>query len=674
MADYMTGRRPRTGALLVAALACALAAVVSPSPANAVPQETGKSPADHGNSGLTQALLAPSSVAADPDSLAGVWVRAKFPGTNTFESRALQGASTAPASAGQPGSVVSVPGGGGYWVVSEYGTIENVGSAPRLCDGDLSQCDAYAGRRPIVGATTTPDGKGLWALDADGKVFSAGDAVPLGDAKVPAGAQPSSIASVRNGHGYYVLTNDGTVAAFGDAKPYGRQGDEKDEGAQGIAVAPDDKGYWIVDSNGRVTAFGTAEDYGSPGQNAANKVTGITALPHGGYATVRENGHTDYFTGVFSVIGKESGKLLDVEGNSELDHAPVDIWPYNGGQNQRWELHPEGDDAWTIRSVRTGKCLSVANTGDGAAVRQEPCGNPAYSSQSWVPVPAGDGFVIKNAAWDKVLDVTGHGTTNGTKVIQWPRNDGDNQIWHFEHPYTIKPGNYQLEPKTAPGSTVGVPHNSTDNGELLQLAKKEDIRSQVWTWRNSSHDEGKLVNGYSGLCARIFPQVGAAAHQFNCNGDQNQDWHPQVHPDGYISLVSANGLALAAVNSNGQWSLKAVETASDGQADDAQLFKISQWQTPPPTVPLDTAYEVQKHDIYPKDMGPGGQGYTCPQEYHPQKDKNEVVYEDQSSKGIEAQGVGMEHGALFPQFHVKDEEAYSRHGVASVRIQCQRDY
>lgn len=112
------------------------------------------------------------------------------------------------------GNIVAVPGHNGYWVVTgekiglgpalssdsgsnETGTLYARGDAPLICgpnDGDsLSKCSGYnPTNAKVVGAAATPDGRGLWALDSNGAVWTAGTAKSYGDVRKK-GSKPEEI-------------------------------------------------------------------------------------------------------------------------------------------------------------------------------------------------------------------------------------------------------------------------------------------------------------------------------------------------------------------------------------------------------------------------------------------------------------------------------------------------
>jgi hypothetical protein len=82
---------------------------------------------------------------------------------------------------------------------------------------------AAAGPR-FVGMAATPDGQGYWLAQADGGVYSYGEAgffgaLPTGPGGlgITPAAPISAIAATPDGGGYWLVGQDGGVYAFGDA-------------------------------------------------------------------------------------------------------------------------------------------------------------------------------------------------------------------------------------------------------------------------------------------------------------------------------------------------------------------------------------------------------------------------------------------------------------------------
>jgi Trehalose utilisation/Ricin-type beta-trefoil lectin domain len=96
-------------------------------------------------------------------------------------------------------------------------------------------------------------------------------------------------------------------------------------------------------------------------------------------------------TGPYLRIDNRNNPALgfDVTNVSTADNAPIQLWTYNGGQNQQWQAVPEGNGVYHIVNRNGGtagtgtKCLTVPNssTADSTQLVQLSC--TGASSQSF---------------------------------------------------------------------------------------------------------------------------------------------------------------------------------------------------------------------------------------------------------------------------------------------------
>jgi hypothetical protein len=107
--------------------------------------------------------------------------------------------------------------GDGYYLVQADGGVFTHGDA--VFHGSLGGLTL---NKPIVDAALTPSGKGYWLVGADGGVFCFGDATFHGSTANATLAQPvKNIKPTPTGNGYWLIAADGGVFTFGDAHFYG---------------------------------------------------------------------------------------------------------------------------------------------------------------------------------------------------------------------------------------------------------------------------------------------------------------------------------------------------------------------------------------------------------------------------------------------------------------------
>jgi len=122
-----------------------------------------------------------------------------------------------------------------------------------------------------------------------------------------------------------------------------------------------------------------------------------------------------------ALIGVQSGRCLDVPGQTQTNGTQVEIWDCNGGANQNWAQQSDG----TLHVYGT-KCLEVAGhaTAAGSPVSIFDCN--AGANQQWTANADG---TIRGVESGLCLDVTGASTANGPLIEIWTCNAGDNQKW-----------------------------------------------------------------------------------------------------------------------------------------------------------------------------------------------------------------------------------------------------
>jgi hypothetical protein len=124
---------------------------------------------------------------------------------------------------------------------------------------------------------------------------------------------------------------------------------------------------------------------------------------------------------------------------------------------------------------------------------------------------------------NKVMAALSGGTTNGTKLVQWGHNGGDEQKWTFAHQGN---GQYKVT-GVASGRVMDVSGVSTANGANIHLWDWLNANNQKWTVTPVDDGHFRLTAVHSGKVADVEgPSTadGADVHQWNYVGAQNQQW------------------------------------------------------------------------------------------------------------------------------------------------------
>ena len=188
--------------------------------------------------------------------------------------------------------VSSTSDGKGYWLVSSGGGVFTYGDA-----GFYGSSTGSGSWSPVVGMAPTPDGRGYWLVDARGNASSFGDAAAPTDLFNSPDAPVVGAVSAPGTQGFWMVGGDGGVFTSNGSAFYGSLGNTRLNAAiAGMAATPDGRGYWLVGRDGGVFCFGDARFFGSMGGRHLNAaVVGMEATSDGrGYWLVGADG------GVFS--------------------------------------------------------------------------------------------------------------------------------------------------------------------------------------------------------------------------------------------------------------------------------------------------------------------------------------------------------------------------------------
>ncbi|QBD81502.1 hypothetical protein EPA93_38245 [Ktedonosporobacter rubrisoli] len=133
----------------------------------------------------------------------------------------------------------------------------------------------------------------------------------------------------------------------------------------------------------------------------------------------------------YNVVGLDSGKCLDVQGDSSLDGTPVIQYHCDGGENQEWyAISANRNGAFYIVSRASGKCLAVGGdtSSDQAPVMLEPC---AFKGTEQWRRPSGAVSPLISLHSNKCLDIPDDTNADVVPLQQYSCDNGRNQDWEF---------------------------------------------------------------------------------------------------------------------------------------------------------------------------------------------------------------------------------------------------
>lgn len=188
-------------------------------------------------------------------------------------------------------AIAATPSGHGYFVLCSNGSVFAYGDA-RWAG---SPYQTFAGNSPaMVAMAVTPAG-GYEVLGANGGVYDFGGASWYGSPRVSDGSGPVpmvGITTTSDGRGYVAIAANGDAYAFGDAKLPGSSGNALHVvmGPVGsILSVPGASGYWVLSSDGSVTSLGGAPSMGSLAGHATSAAVALVPAGGGGYRIVQSD-------------------------------------------------------------------------------------------------------------------------------------------------------------------------------------------------------------------------------------------------------------------------------------------------------------------------------------------------------------------------------------------------
>ncbi|GAA0362972.1 RICIN domain-containing protein [Streptomyces blastmyceticus] len=159
-------------------------------------------------------------------------------------------------------------------------------------------------------------------------------------------------------------------------------------------------------------------------------------------ATAHAEGSTSFSVAATETVvrleASHSGKCLDlnnVNPGKTKNGAHALQWECDGTNGQQWRVIPANNSSFEIRSVASGKCLEVENSGTqaGATIQQWDCNGGKNMRWSMVLVDQRQKlFQLRPThTEERCLDVYDAGTGNGATVQQWYCNQTAAQLWRI---------------------------------------------------------------------------------------------------------------------------------------------------------------------------------------------------------------------------------------------------
>ncbi|MYS79181.1 RICIN domain-containing protein [Embleya scabrispora] len=134
--------------------------------------------------------------------------------------------------------------------------------------------------------------------------------------------------------------------------------------------------------------------------------------------------------GPYTLVNVNSGKCLEIRGDSTENGAAANQWECNGSNTQKWYFTLDSASPTTIVNANSGKCLEIRGDSmdNGAAANQWEC-NGSGTQYWWPDLFDSQSWTLTNANSFKCLEIRGDSTDNGAAANQWECNNSNTQKW-----------------------------------------------------------------------------------------------------------------------------------------------------------------------------------------------------------------------------------------------------
>ncbi len=148
--------------------------------------------------------------------------------------------------------------------------------------------------------------------------------------------------------------------------------------------------------------------------------------------------------GRYKIVNKATGKIITLNNGDATTRDNVYQWRDGGKSNQTWDVLPvaTSHSDFSYVYIRNANTSTMNLYLDAEAWNMNPSANVSAWSDSntadandwqlWHLTYIADGYyTIRNFLTGLYMDVDNSNTADGTNIMQWSGNGGDNQLWKF---------------------------------------------------------------------------------------------------------------------------------------------------------------------------------------------------------------------------------------------------
>lgn len=234
------------------------------------------------------------------------------------------------------------------------------------------------------------------------------------------------------------------------------------------------------------------------------------------------------------VTALDDSMCLDVAGASKEDGANVQIYHGTEDELQVFTVTWLGvNKGYKIIHRNSGKSLDVAGRSRtaGTNVWQWEYFDPSEHTQDWVinEVDNGAYYTIQSRGSGFYLDVDEGTAADETNVKIWKGNGGTAQKWRFipAGTQTVANGDYYIATALDSGMCLNVQGASMNDEANVEIARKKEQDSQIFTVTYLNNGFYKILNKHSGKSLDVYignAVRGTNVQQYGYHGGLPQQW------------------------------------------------------------------------------------------------------------------------------------------------------
>ena len=308
-------------------------------------------------------------------------------------------------------------------------------------------------------------------------------------------------------------------------------------------------------ANGQVSNGNRVWQFQSNGTNAQKFYLASVAPTFGGGTVRLQNGTNTYLVADIRNASRKAGEALQLYEN-------------NSTMAQKFNIKPNGDGTFSIRTIDTGKYLSMASNG---SIVQENA-NKSYV-QKWRIVAASNGhFYIMSSGSNSKLGAAS--VKQGSSLVA--KSNASGAYWNFVWVPYLSNGLYTVSSKSNGNLVLDVSGASLSNGANVQLYSGNNTNAQKFYVKHLGGNVYSIRNAWSGAALDVAngkAYAGANVQQFEWNGTNAQKWYVDWLDD--ASFVFKSQLGNYGLAANGLKSGANIQLAAYDKTKAAQRFSLT---------------------------------------------------------------------------------------------------